>query len=176
MASKSKTNSASPKASHSRHKLYSGLSQDFADILAKPAIRAQFSITVTSKLIDDLYKLHLGKDKYFIEVLSILAINNGGLTPTELSKFTFLSRQVISQIIKTMEQEGLVERRRMANNNRTIQVVLTDLGWAFVEKRMPTYKMLADTMTMIFDEKPALELCGILKDIRKRIYKIKASL
>jgi DNA-binding MarR family transcriptional regulator len=170
MASKSKKDSASSSS-------YRGLSQNFSDILANPAIRAQFSVTVTSKLIDDLYKLYLGKDKYLIEVLSILAINNGGLTPTELSKYTFLSRQVISQIIKTMEQEELVERRRITNNNKAIQVILTDLGWAFVEKRMPTYKTLADTMATIFDdEEEAMTLCNTLKDVRKKIYKIKASL
>lgn len=81
--------------------------------------RAQLRSSAES---DDTYGAHGTR-----LVLSFLAIGDG-VTQLDLVNATHLRAPTISVILKKLEEEGLVERKKDANDLRASRVYLTDLG------------------------------------------------
>lgn len=178
MAPKSKDELPSPKQpQRHRESTPKHMSDEFASFTTMLAVQAQFDLIRTANLwkqvISDLDRTFSYKGKRPIDILSLLAVFENGLAPSELSKYTFRSRQAISQIIKDMEQEGLVERQHLENNNKTIKVSLTEEGWAYIEEIMPKFRKLTSVTKIIYDDDEKLkELRDTLKQIRKKLYGI----
>lgn len=59
---------------------------------------------------------------------------SGPLEPSKLADASGMSRQAVSSLAKTLEQDGLVERRTAARDARSVVLSLTDLGTARVER------------------------------------------
>ena len=68
-----------------------------------------------------------------IETISHL-IRNGSLLPTELASLTRITTQSMSQIIKKMEEEGIIKRTPSKEDKRKVYISLTSSGKKTVEK------------------------------------------
>lgn len=59
---------------------------------------------------------------------------SGPLEPSKLAEASGMSRQAVSSLAKTLEQDGLVERRTAPHDARSIVLTLTDAGAARIER------------------------------------------
>lgn len=53
---------------------------------------------------------------------------SGPLEPSKLAEASGMSRQAVSSLVKTLEQDGLVQRRTAPHDARSIVLTLTDAG------------------------------------------------
>lgn len=52
----------------------------------------------------------------------------GPLEPSGVARLTGMSRAAVSNLVKALEHENVVERRREGRDGRSVRLVLTDLG------------------------------------------------
>jgi len=99
-------------------------------------------------------------------VLSFLAIGDG-VTQLELVIATHLRPPTISIILKKLEEDGLVERRRDERDLRAIRVYLTELGREFDKRNIRKIKFV-DSIALedLSDEEKELmmSLLGRMRD------------
>lgn len=79
-------------------------------------------------------------------VLSFLAIGDG-VTQLELVNATHMRAPTISVILKNLESEGIVERRKDEKDMRALRVYLTDKGRALDRKNIEKIKQV-DAMAL----------------------------
>ncbi|RAN48799.1 MarR family transcriptional regulator [Herbaspirillum rubrisubalbicans] len=65
----------------------------------------------------------------------------------ELCSMTTVELSTLSRLIGTMENKGLVSRRRQENNARTVEIYLTDEGQTMLAELMPIAKHYEDVAT-----------------------------
>lgn len=59
---------------------------------------------------------------------------SGPLEPSRLAESSGMSRQAVSSLVKTLEQDGLVERRAAPHDARSVVLSLTDAGAERIER------------------------------------------
>lgn len=59
---------------------------------------------------------------------------SGPLEPSRLAEASGMSRQAVSSLVKTLEQDGLVERRTAPHDARSVVLTLTDAGADRIER------------------------------------------
>lgn len=81
-----------------------------------------------------------------LSFLVLIAIHQTGhATPTELSRYLFVSRTTISKVISTLLGYGLVVRKRAENDHRLINVALSSKGMGLLQALVPAiYEEIAD--------------------------------
>jgi len=63
----------------------------------------------------------------------------GAVNPTRLSRAQQLSKNTISDHLRTLEEDGLIERELDQNDRRQFRIHLTDAGRALVHELTPTH-------------------------------------
>jgi DNA-binding MarR family transcriptional regulator len=103
--------------------------------------------------------------EYF--VLSNLSMHEGHTTRmSELAQYVNGSLSRLSNVVKRLEQRGLVRREPSPENGRHINAILTDEGWAMVKAAAPGH--VAAVRHYIFDALSPDEV-KILHEIGDRI-------
>ncbi len=103
-------------------------------------------------------------------ILHNLILNDGTMTPTQISKKTFRSKYSVTSVIDTLEKQGLVKRLPIGEDRRNRKVNITRKGLDVVEKATIDSRMrISQDIFHTIDGKRLEELNGILKDVRKRV-------
>ena len=68
------------------------------------------------------------------EMETIGHLTRASLLPSELALLTRITTQSMSQILKKMEQQGVIERTPSEHDRRKVYISLTDYGKALVER------------------------------------------
>ena len=100
----------------------------------------------------DLYSNRLQKDtRLTISQLLVMdaIVKIDKPTPSAIAKSILLSQATVTNLIDRLEKNGLVQRKRLGTDKRTINVVLTELG---------------ETK---YEEAPELLQSGLLREYRK---------
>jgi DNA-binding MarR family transcriptional regulator len=100
----------------------------------------------------DLYSKRLQKDtRLTISQLLVMdaIVKIDKPTPSAIAKSILLSQATVTNLIDRLEKNGLVQRKRLGTDKRTINVVLTELG---------------ETK---YEESPELLQSGFLREYRK---------
>jgi MarR family transcriptional regulator, organic hydroperoxide resistance regulator len=90
----------------------------------------------------------------------------------DLADMTSIEISTLSRLVGAMKRKGLVSRKRLEDNGRTVAINLTVKGKALVEEMIPIAVHFEDVATQNF---PAAELAD-LKGVLAQIYKSLASL
>ena len=102
-------------------------------------------------------------------VLSVLAISDG-INQLELVNTTHLRAPTVSVILRKMESEGIVERRRNdENDRRAVRVYLTEKGRALDKEIIECIKELDAIALRGLDSEEIAVLMGILPKIRDNL-------
>src|ERR1700710_2856450 len=83
-------------------------------------------------LITRLLVRQLGGSWSRTEVRPLNTLSYGPRRITELAEFERLAQPTMTQLVKRLEQDGLVTRQRQADDGRVVLVALTDAGAAAV--------------------------------------------
>jgi DNA-binding MarR family transcriptional regulator len=84
-------------------------------------------------LLTRLLVRHLGGTWSRTEVSLLNTLSYGPRRITELAEFERLAQPTMTQLVKRLEQNGLVTRERQADDGRVVVVDLTEAGIAAVE-------------------------------------------
>jgi DNA-binding MarR family transcriptional regulator len=84
-------------------------------------------------LLTRLLVRHLGGTWSRTEVSLLNTLSYGPRRITELAEFERLAQPTMTQLVKRLEQSGLVTRERQPDDGRVVLVALTEAGVAAVE-------------------------------------------
>lgn len=102
-------------------------------------------------------------------VLNELARADGPLSPGELSASAHVSSARVANILRSLEEKGLVTRSHSARDRRAVEVALTDAGRSLAEsRRRAALAGLASTLGELGD-RDASELVRIVGRLRSAI-------
>jgi len=128
-------------------------------VTATSGSRAQRIGYVSSQLLPGVALLtrllvrHLGGTWTRTEVSLLNTLSYGPRRITELAEFERLAQPTMTQLVKRLEQSGLLTRERQADDGRVVLVSLTDAGRAAVEDfRAQASAALATCLAEIPDE------------------------
>ena len=108
-------------------------------VTAMTGSRAQRIGYVSSQLLPGVALLtrllvrHLGGTWTRTEVSLLNTLSYGPRRISELAEFERLAQPTMTQLVKRLEQSGLLTRERQADDGRVVLVSLTDAGRAAVE-------------------------------------------
>jgi MarR family transcriptional regulator, organic hydroperoxide resistance regulator len=85
----------------------------------------------------------------------------------DLADMTSVEISTLSRLVSTMKRKGLVSRKRLEDNGRTVAINLTAKGKALVEEMIPIAVRFEEVATQDF---PGAELTD-LKNVLAEIYK-----
>lgn len=103
-------------------------------------------------------------------VLMVL-ISNGPCNMTELKNKTLIEQSALSRVVDQMERDGLVTRRPKLEDNRIIEVFLTDQGRACYLQLLPAARSYAES---IVDGMSKRERLTLLKSLQKVLHNLEA--
>lgn len=70
--------------------------------------------------------------------------NEAGMSPNRLSELMFCDKSNITRLIKSMETEGLVMRRRHESDGRSVRLYLTNFGEETRQKAIESHAFYND--------------------------------
>ena len=82
----------------------------------------------------------------------------GGMTEGELGKKVRLDSGTLAPLLKRLEKQGYIERRRPENNERRLSIKLTDAGEALKEKAAKVPAQIATCIDLPDDEMMQMKL------------------
>jgi DNA-binding MarR family transcriptional regulator len=99
--------------------------------------------------------------------------DEGGLNPSEISAHQGTSRNTISALIRTLEDEGLIERDLDRHDRRRFNIRLTEHGRRKVREHASHHMKIVNQIFSIFDEEEQQELSKLLHSLNQRAQDIK---
>ncbi|MEO9903759.1 MarR family transcriptional regulator [Nisaea sp.] len=115
-----------------------------------------------------LYKAHHAMNRFYKPLLGELGLTypqylvlmalweHDNQNVGQLGELLHLESNTLTPLLKRLEQAGLVQRRRAANDERQVQVTLTEAGRTLRKKSRDVSACLFDTVGMTREELRAL--------------------
>jgi DNA-binding MarR family transcriptional regulator len=129
-----------------------------------------FSFIRTWQIIDRYLELELSKQEsnpIRFAIMNALYRHGGQMTPTEISKWVFRSKNSITSVINNLEREGFVRREPSKSDRRSVTVVITEKGWSKTNKITPIAQEISREILSCLDREQLDTLGTILRAIRK---------
>jgi len=109
-------------------------------------------------------------------VLAALAEQARPLRLVELSTLTSADLSTLSRLVADMHKTGLVSRERPANDQRSLQVELTDAGRELYDRFMPVAAYYEEVATGTLSKKEAAALKAVLGALYENLDRIEAEI
>ena len=155
---------------------YKNSLQGLADNIRAIGTNLKFTIAIqllyTGLLLNrylDIRARKYGHNRSRLDIMHTLIIHDGVLKPTDLSKMTFRSRQTITQIVDSLERDGLVKRELVSKDRRTKKVVVTVKGLEAIRENLPHTLEVMNQAVPALSQKQMQELISVLRQIRKHL-------
>jgi DNA-binding MarR family transcriptional regulator len=101
-------------------------------------------------------------------ILNALILFGGSLSPTEIAKVMYLTKDSVSKAIFTLERHGFVKTGSHENDRRRRKVEITAMGLKIAEKgNLSKRESVARTALSILDEGEIKQLNRIVKKLRE---------
>jgi DNA-binding MarR family transcriptional regulator len=86
-------------------------------------------------------------------VMRAIIILGGKTTPTNISRFISRTPRAITSALDALEKDGVIIRRHNKVDRRSVDVIITDLGWERIERVVPrTNSVLEKAISSLTDE------------------------
>lgn len=102
-------------------------------------------------------------------IMSVLFINGGEMTPSEIAESVFREKNSITAVINTLERQGVVRREPSIDDRRSINVVITDKGWKEANRLSPIAQELSREVLSCMDKKQIEDLVACMRKIRESL-------
>lgn len=124
-----------------------------------------FPLYVASKEIVRHYKPFLDElDMTYTQYITMMAMwEHKELTVKELGQYLYLDSGTLTPLLKTMEKKGWVERNRSKEDERVLNVTITEIGDKLKEKAINVPEQMAGCVKLEPEE--AVQLYKILHKI-----------
>jgi DNA-binding MarR family transcriptional regulator len=88
-----------------------------------------------------------------------------GVLPSELSEFQGISRNTVSALLKSLNAQGLIERKHHPDDRRQVIITITDHGRALMEKIGSEYLAFVDSTLDTLTEDERRQLSCLLEKL-----------
>jgi DNA-binding MarR family transcriptional regulator len=126
----------------------------------------QLELVVRSHL-DDIVKPS-GITALQYTALTVLE-RHDGLSAAQLARDSFVTAQSIADLVRSLENRGLVRRERLPENRRELLIYLTDQGRALLAEHAAQVADLEQQMTASLSAREADRFRRTLNECRKRL-------
>ena len=125
---------------------------DYEQLLLKNQLC--FPLYAVSRQIIRAYKPYLDPlDLTYTQYITLLALwEKDDVTVKELGQTLFLDSGTLTPLLKKMEKQGLVQRQRSLEDERTVRIALTDAGRNLQHRAADIPLALASTLILEPDE------------------------
>ena len=125
---------------------------DYQQLLLKNQLC--FPLYAVSRQIIRAYKPYLDPlDLTYTQYITLLALwEKDDVTVKELGQTLFLDSGTLTPLLKKMEKQGLVQRQRSLEDERTVRIALTDAGRDLQHQAADIPLALASTLVLEPDE------------------------
>lgn len=121
-----------------------------------------FPLYAASRAVIRQYHPYLSAlDLTYTQYIALMVLwQEDGSSVKALSEKLFLDSGTLTPLLKSMEQKGLVTRRRSEKDERSVTVRLTEAGWALRDKALEVPGKVAGCVRL--DTADALQLYTLL--------------
>jgi DNA-binding MarR family transcriptional regulator len=98
-----------------------------------------------------------------VEVLRVLALHGGPLTPAEIASSVFLTTATITTVLATLERRGLVAREPHPADGRKIWMHLTPAAEEILTRVMKDYLGMTERLMTVLSEREQKTMLRFLK-------------
>ncbi len=121
-----------------------------------------FPLYAASRAVIRQYHPYLSAlDLTYTQYIALMVLwQEDGCSVKALSEKLFLDSGTLTPLLKSMEQKGIVTRRRSEKDERSVTVRLTEAGWALRDKALSVPGQVAGCVRL--DTAEALQLYSLL--------------
>jgi len=102
-------------------------------------------------------------------IMSVLFVNGGEMTPSEIAESVFREKNSVTAVINTLERQGVVRREPSPDDRRSVNVVITDKGWNEANRLSPIAQELSREALACMDKKQVAELVDSMRKLRESL-------
>lgn len=139
-----------------------GNSEDF-DAVAREVLEELAGLG--HRLSSKMHNVHRGENG----VIHALACSDRPLTPSELSALGHLSSARVANVLRSLEEKGLVTREHSQLDRRRVTVTLTKAGRARDEKNRAEFEGLTSAFLAQLGQRDAQDMARILRRVNQVI-------
>jgi DNA-binding MarR family transcriptional regulator len=148
------------------------LQRQYADIKTDTFLKFLATLDIFTRYLDLQYTSKRATRSGF-NVLNTLVLYGGSMTPTEISKKLFRSKNAICHVVATLESRGLVTTVRANKDRRSIEVHITPEGLALtVKESIVARELLGQRVFSILTEDELSCLNDILEKLMQHTQKL----
>ena len=127
-------------------------------------IRLRQAAGVANRIVEvELGKL--GTTLAQVDVLTILSLSKGSLTPGEIAAYVFREKHSASALLTRMQRAGLVKKVRSRRDQRVVKIQIQPKGRELIAKALGV-EYRADLLASNFTEEEVRQFDGYLKRLR----------
>lgn len=129
-----------------------------------------FTIYACSREITKLYQPHLEKlgVTYSQYLVMLVLWEREQCTVKELGEALFLDSGTLTPLLKRLQAAGLIHRERSSQDERKVNISLTDVGWQLKEKALEVPMAMQQEVCLSGDEFE--DLLGQFKTLLNRVH------
>ncbi len=127
------------------------------------------SLARTEALISTELGRHLrsrGMSPATFRVLKAIDQAGGNLCPHEIGERLTITRGAVTQLLDTLEEQGLVRRTAHAEDRRMLVVELTDRASELLRELLPDYQAAEEAVLGVLDARERSQLFALLAKIQ----------
>lgn len=138
--------------------------------LADPVCNLWVRMRQAWEALDKTLEVNLGKSDTTLsqmDVLVILSINKGSLTPGEIASYMFREKHSASALLTRMQRAGFVKKTRSKKDQRVVKIKMQPKGEELLRQAMPgglggTRRLLRQCL----NDDEMKQLDGLLRKVR----------
>jgi MarR family 2-MHQ and catechol resistance regulon transcriptional repressor len=138
----------------------------------KTPLSTLFSMVRSWEIVERYLDLELKEQESSLirfAIMNTLYRHSGHLTPSELARETFRSKNSITPVLKALEAGGYIKRIPSNNDGRSVNIAITDKGWEKANNMAPRAQVFSRDMLSCLDKEEIDTLLNILRKMRKSL-------
>lgn len=141
--------------------------------IAENKTKVIMSLLRTADVINRFLEIELrnhGSSPARFSVMNALIVHGGKMSPSNISKWLFRAKHTITSMLGVLENIGYVRREPNGDDQRSVNIVVTQKGWRATEVMIPNAEEMGRKILSCLDDKEVENLMDSLKQIRRHLF------
>ena len=127
---------------------------------------------IVFKYLEQEFDKTIGLDRTKIQILDLLLVKGGTLTPSQLSLGVNRTKITITTALDNLEKLGLIKSSRVEKDRRLRLVTITEKGLEVLEKFLPLRQEIFAQAMRCFNQEEANNFQSMLNRFRENIFSL----
>ncbi len=127
---------------------------------------------IVFKYLEQEFHKKIGLDRTKIQILDLLVVNGGTLTPSYLSRGVNRTKITITTALDNLEKQALIRSSRVNNDHRLRMITITEKGLDAVNKFLPLRREIFAQAMRCFNQEEANTFQSMINRFRENIFSL----